>query len=309
MNSQAIAANAAAGGDDALAGIVPIERIRRRWPMVLGGLLSLLMVGGLAHELLDSGLAGLWRVVPSHPLFWLAFALFYLGPPTFDYVIFRKLWGIPAAGLLALHRKRIANDVLIGYSGEAYFYAWARQRTEMVAAPFGAVKDVMILSAIAGNAVTLAMLALALPFAVELLDAQQMRWALGSVAVIIGMSLPFIVFSKRVFSLDRRTLWWVFAIHCLRIISGTLFVAFAWHFAMIEVSFGVWLFLCAARLLVTRLPLVPNKDLLFANFAVLIIGQDAALSELIAFTGALTLLVHVALMAAMGLLVMVRKRW
>ena len=40
---------------------------------------------------------------------------------------------------------------------------------------------------------------------------------------------------------------------------------------------------------------MPNKDLLFANFAILLIGQDQALSELVAFTAALTLLVHVIL--------------
>ena len=46
------------------------------------------------------------------------------------------------------------------------------------------------------------------------------------------------------------------------------------------------------------MPLVPNKDLLFASFAILLIGQDQALSEMIAFVSALTLGVHVILMAA-----------
>ena len=63
----------------------------------------------------------------------------------------------------------------------------------------------------------------------------------------------------------------------------------------------MWLFLAAARLLVSRLPLVPNKDLLFANVAILLIGQDDALSELVAFTAALTLATHVGLIAAFGL--------
>jgi len=64
------------------------------------------------------------------------------------------------------------------------------------------------------------------------------------------------------------------------------------------VSIGMWMFLAAGRLLVSRLPLVPNKDLLFANAAILLIGQDQALSELVAFTAALTLLLHVALIVA-----------
>ena len=76
---------------------------------------------------------------------------------------------------------------------------------------------------------------------------------------------------------------------------GSLLIALAWHFALPGVSIAMWLFLAAGRLLVSRLPLVPNKDLLFANFAILLIGQDQALSELVAFTAALTLLVHVIL--------------
>lgn len=52
---------------------------------------------------------------------------------------------------------------------------------------------------------------------------------------------------------------------------------------------------------------MPNKDLLFANFAILLIGQDQELSELIAFTAALTLLVHVVLIALFGLMELVRR--
>lgn len=290
-----------------LAGLEPIEKIRRRWPMLLGAAVSLLMVAGLAHELFDKGLAGLSRTAPDSWIFYIFFALFYLGPPTFDYVIFRKLWRIPLSGMVALHRKRIANEVVLGYSGEAYFYAWARQRTQMVAAPFGAVKDVSILSAIAGNAITLAMLALALPLATELLTPAQFKTALVSIAIMVAMSLPFLIFSKRVFSLARRTLFWIFAIHSLRLVLGSVLIACAWHFAMPDVSLGMWLILAAARMLVSRLPFVPNKDLLFANFAIILIGQGQALSELLAFTAALTLLVHVVLIAGFGLLGLIRK--
>ena len=103
-----------------------------------------------------------------------------MSPPTFDWLIFRRLWGLPAAGLAALIKKRVANEVVVGYSGEAYFYVWARARLKMVAAPFGAVKDVTILSAIAGNAITLAMLAVALPIARGLLTARTVRDGRGS---------------------------------------------------------------------------------------------------------------------------------
>ena len=281
-----------------IAALQPTETLRRRWPSILGALLSVAMVVMLARELLDSGLAGLSRAAPDSPWFYLAFAGLYMAAPTGDFIIFRRLWRIPAAGFVALHKKRIANDVVLGYSGEAYFYAWARARARMVAAPFGAVKDVSLLSAIAGNAATILLCALALPVGYQLMPPNVLSAVAGSALLTMAISLGLILFSKRVFSLPGRKLWWVFWIHCLRIAASSLLLALAWHFAMPSVSIWMWLFLSAARLLVSRLPLIPNKDLLFASFAILLIGQDEALSEMIAFVSALTLSVHVVLMLA-----------
>jgi len=284
-----------------LAGLQPLTTIKSRWPAIIGAVLTAAMIFGLARQLFASGLAGLTQWVPSSPRYYLAFVLLYMSPPFFDYVIFRRLWHLPLPGFVALIKKRIANDVVMGYSGEAYFYAWARARATMVAAPFGAVKDVSILSAIAGNAITLAMVAVALPLGRSLLSPHDFRTAVTSAAVTFATSLPFLLFSRRVFSLERGQLWWIFGIHCLRLVAGSFLIALAWHFAMPTTSLGVWLFLAAARLLVSRLPLVPNKDLLFANFAILLIGQDHALTEMIAFTSALTLLVHVVLIGGFSL--------
>ena len=284
-----------------IAGLQPLTTARRRWPAILGAALTLAMIAGLLRELFGHGLVGLGRSVPHDPRFYVCFALLYMALPAGDYAIFRRLWTIPLAGLVALIKKRIANDVVLGYSGEAYFYAWARGRARMVAAPFGAVKDVSILSAIAGNAITMAMIAVALPFGRGLLSPGQFRIMLGSAAVLLAMSLPFLIFSRRVFSLPRARLWWVFGVHCARLVGEAVLLALAWHYALPGVSIGMWLFLTAARLLVSRLPLVPNKDLLFANVAILLIGQDHALSELVAFTAALTLATHVGLIAAFGL--------
>jgi hypothetical protein len=295
-----------------LAGLEPLQTIRSRWPMVIGGLLTAAMVAGLARELLGSGLQGLSRAVPHDPRFYLCFALLYMSLPTGDYLIFRKLWGIPIDGLAALIKKRIANEVVFGYSGEAYFYAWARANARMVAAPFGAVKDVSILSALAGNAITLLMIAVALPLGHALLSPAMLHNVGGSAAITFAICLPFLLFSKRVFSLPRQTLWWIFAVHCARLIAGSVLIALAWHFALPEVSVAMWLFLAAGRLLVSRLPLVPNKDLIFANLAIILIGQGDELSDLVALSAALTLLIHVVLVVlfgAAGLLTRARAWW
>ena len=177
-----------------------------------------------------------------------------------------------------------------------------------MSAPFGAVKDSAILSAVAGNAVTLAITAAALPLGRHVLSPAQLRDLAWSAVVIVGISLPWLIFSRRVFSLPRPTLAWVFGVHCLRLVVGSAALAVAWHFAMPDVSVGTWLLLVAGRLLVSRLPVVPNKDLLFANLAIALIGRGHAVSGLVAFSAALTLLIHVVLLALFGLQALVRRR-
>lgn len=265
--------------------------------MLIGGLLTAAMVAGLAHELLGRGLAGLSHAVPRDPRFYLFSVLLYLSLPTGDYIIFRRLWGLPLAGLGALVKKRIANEVVLGYAGEAYFYAWSREHARNVTAPFGAVKDVSILSALAGNAITLAMVAIVLPLGHALLTPAMLTKVEWSSAFTVVICLPFLLFAKRVFSLPRHDLWWIFAVHCTRLCAGSLLIALAWHFALPSVSVAMWLFLAAGRLLVSRLPLVPNKDLIFANLAIVLIGHGQRLSDLVAMSAAVTLLINVAAIA------------
>jgi hypothetical protein len=300
-----------AGAAEDLAGLEPVKSLRSRWPMIIAGILSLAMIAGLARQLLGSGLDGLSRAAPNNALYYIAFVLLYVSPPLGDYIIFRRLWKIPLEGLGALIKKRIANEAVVGYSGDAYFYAWARTRAAMVAAPFGAVKDVTILSAIAGNIMTLAMTALALPFAFEALPQRYYTGLAIGIPIVIAMCLPFLIFSRRVFTLDRKTLWWIFWIHSGRLSAGCLLIAFAWHFGLPGIGIGLWLVLSATRMLVSRLPFV-NKDLVFTTVTTAILaGQGASyndLANLIAFTTALTLVVHVGFAAIFAVQAVIKRQ-
>ena len=123
---------------------------------------------------------------------------------------------------------------------------------------------------------------------------------LWSLTIPFVVSVVIIAFSRRVFALSRATLLWVFAAQVARILVSGAALALAWRSAMPDVGIGMWLFLIAGRELVSRLPLVPNKDLLFANFAIVLIGQDRVLSDLIAFTAAAVLAMHLLLTALFG---------
>ena len=112
-----------------------------RW---VGPFISLGIFGAVLFQLRHLQIAAIPAMVPHSPLFWLAFAAYYLATPAFDFLIFRRLWGLPAAGFGALTRKFVGNEILMGYIGEVHFYSWARSRLKMVTAPFGAIKDVAI---------------------------------------------------------------------------------------------------------------------------------------------------------------------
>jgi hypothetical protein len=260
---------------------------------VLGTILSLIVVGAAIYQARDLDIAKIFEMVPTSPTFWGMFAISYLIGPASDWLIFQRLWGVGTNAFGALVRKLIYNELLVGYLGEVYFYGWARQNLKFVTTPFGAVKDVAVLSAIAGNVTTLVFLAVASPF-VMLLPLHDHVTAIGwSIAFVIGTSLAVILLRRSLFSLERKELKMVFAIHLFRILATTILSAALWHLVLPDVELGWWLILVTIRLLISRLPFVPNKDVVFAGIAVLALGREVEISALMALMAGLIVTAHV----------------
>lgn len=271
------------------------------WQRWLSGGLSLAMLVALLFQIDIAGFSRIRGIVPATPLFWLTLGALYFALPLSEFVIFRRLWGLPFSSFGALIRKRISNEILLGYSGEVYFYAWARSRAGLTTTPFGAIKDVSILSALVGNAVTLVMLLAAWPFAGSLDLGRYAGPTMGSAALIMAMSLVILLLGKRLFMLSRPELRFVFGIHLLRIILMTGASALLWHLALSDVPISYWLLLATLQLLVSRLPLIPNKDLLFATITVFLIGHDSQVTALMTMIASLTLAIHLLLAGALAL--------
>jgi hypothetical protein len=260
-----------------------------RW---LGPIISLGIFGAVLFQLRHLQFDAVTAMLPRSPLFWLVFATYYLATPAFDFLIFRRLWGLPAAGFGALTRKFVGNEILMGYIGEVHFYSWARSRLKMVAAPFGAVKDVAILSAVMGNIVTLAVLAAAYPFLGALHLGVAPRTLVAAVAITLGSSLVLLMLRGRVLTLGERDLAFVAAVQLARVVVTSLLPALLWHLALPQVAVGWWILLAAIRLLLSRLPLLPNKDLVFAGVAMLLIGRTTAIDDLMTMMATLILGTH-----------------
>jgi len=286
----------------------PLADGLRRWLTIAGPLFSIGILAAVIWRLQQLDVGGVWARIPTSPGFWLLFPLYYFAMPIADWVIFRRLWRIPRAGIAALLRKRLSNDLLVGYSGELYFYTWARRRADISGAPFGAIKDVAILSAIAGNVVTLILFALAYPVLGRANLGIQPHVALLSVIIIVGPSLLALMLRGHLFSMPAAETRFALTVHFVRLIAVIALTILLWHFALPDVPLRWWMTLASLQILVSRLPLVPNKDVVFAGICVLLIGHDTRVVELTTQIASLVLIGHI--IVAIGLTVSwaVRRR-
>lgn len=278
-----------------------LDRLKAGGPVAwIGAAITLGILVAVLWQLHTLPLGEVLGSIPTKPVFWFLFAAYYLAAPLADWIIFRRLWRIPAAGFAALTRKLIGNELLLGYSGELYFYSWARSRADLPGAPFGAIKDVAILSALVGNVTTLVMLGVAYPaFGLIDLGVRGRTYAV-SIGIVLMTSLAAMLFRRRLFGLARPDLFFVAAVHLGRIIVMTALAALMWHVVLPGQPVELWLLLATMRLLLSRLPLLPNKDLVFAGVAVLLMGHDVEIGTMMTMMATLILSTHVAVGALLA---------
>lgn len=280
------------------------------WVSWAGGLLAVgLAVAALLQirEGFDEAVALIGRMSPA---VWISFAALCLVQPVADMAIFRGLWRLPYRGFPVILRKVVINEVLFGYSGELYFYLWARRQPGLSDAPFGAIKDVNILSALGGNVLTLVMLPIGALALARADLAGKFGPALWPGVAVVVLSFGILFFSRRVFSLARRELRFVAAIHAARLLANNGLTLLVWRLSLPDVHMGVWLALLTGRLLLARLPFVTNRELVFANLVLVLFGAGAPTALLLATLAIATLMAHAVLtvlVSAPGLLVMVGR--
>lgn len=278
-----------------------VAAIRRAWqrtgPFLLriaSPVMSLAVLGAALLALRHVDFAQAHAMVPHGIAFWGVFAVGYLALPVADWLIFRRLFDLPPAGLGHLLRKLIANELLLGYSGEVYFYSWLRRHVPQEAAPFGAIKDVGILSALVGNAATLLALCAAVPFADRVgIDRLGTGSTAASAAVLLLVTLVSLWFGRRIFSLPARDLRFITAMHLGRFVTATAATVLSWHLCLPLVPVSVWVALSGLRLLLARLPFVSNPDLVFAGCAAVLLGHDEPIAAVIAMLATITVISHV----------------
>lgn len=271
-----------------------------RWRWVVRAV-SLALVALVAAKFLRTSPADLRAALPDSLWFWPTLLALYFTLPAADWIIFRRIWKLPLAGFPVLAAKRISNELLLMYSGEVYFYLWARRRAGMTTTPFATIRDVNVLSALAGNCLCLALVLLTAPFFGHLGLAQHRGAIIASAFAITAAPTLILLFGRRLFVLKRAETGWVFSVHIARLVLGCLLVAQLWRMSLPEAPLTLWMVLAAARLFISRLPLGLNSELLFAAVAGGLVGDATEVAAVISMTAMATLALHVVVAALLGL--------
>lgn len=243
-----------------------------------------------------------WRQVatnlPTNPLFYALFVVNFLILPASETIIFRRIFQQRLPGAFPmLIRKRIYNSALVGYSGELMFMIWLKRtlglRTKNILI---GLKDNAILSAVSSGLVTAGLL---VAFALAGNGRRIAGWLSPTPMLVIAGVLGAVFVVPLLYRLRRQLIAMpapraagVLGIHVARVALVVVLQALQWAVVLPSESLSTWLVFLTAQMVISRLPIIPNRDLLFLSAGLemsnTIAGPRAAMAGLLLAGGALT---------------------
>lgn len=242
-----------------------------RWLFLVGILLY------LAYDLTKIGWTEIAAALPTNPLFYLFFLLLYFLLPVAEIVLYRLTWMFDGwKSLPAFVKKRIYNKEVLGYSGEVYFYAWARKNIDRPDLDLlKTIRDQNIISSVASTTVALVLVAVFLYSGqigiTDLFGRQSAYYLAGAgvaAVVLVVLGILGVRVRKYVFSMSLKMSLLLFAVQSLRLVVGQALQIAQWAVAMPEVPLRVWFTYAALSIVISRIPVIPNRDLIFLGAGV-----------------------------------------
>lgn len=279
------------------------ETARARWAQlrdseigshVLTGLRWLFVAGilsYLAYQLTSIGWAEVWAELPTTPWFYILLLLMYATLPATEMVLYGTAWSADAWALLpALLRKRVLNNDVLGYSGEAYFLVWAHRNTNLgYRQIFETVKDNTVISSVASTSVAFLLLAIffftgQIELLTQYLPEQSSLLAAGMAIFILVVAVG-VNFRRTIFSLPPSLLLLIGAGHLTRFVLNNGFQVTQWAVVIPGVSVGSWITLLSLHIIINQVPFVPSRGLVFLSAGVGLSGPlqipEAALASML----------------------------
>lgn len=252
--------------------------LARSTMVLLRWLIPVALLAIIGWRLTELGWREIWVARPGNPVFYLLLVLQFLIQPFGDYFVYRNLWGRSSTPSMAvILRKRVMNTFMLDYSGEVFFFLWAQEHLKLKPGMLvHGIKDSNVLSAGAGLAMLYLMALLLL--ATGGLHIPASIGAHGWLYLLIG-SVPLILCGalvlgrRRLTALTASQIAATFSIHFTRAMLALGMEFWLWQLSGALPSAVASLQFVALRLVVTRLPMVPNKDLIFVGAGIAAAGM------------------------------------
>lgn len=225
----------------------------------------------LVYKLTLIGWDKVWQSLPHTPWFYFLLLVMFFSLPLFQVLIYRVAWKVnvkPWELFLALLNKRVLDKDVLGYSGEMYLYFWARKYVKQPDKEIlHVLKDNVILSSAASTLVAAVLLILFFALGRVKLPKEWVNPNIIHAAalafcgvLIIGL---FITFRKRILFLKRKEILAIFGLHICRLLFVQGLQVVQWAVVMPEIPILNWMTLLAVQIIITRIPLLPSRDLVF----------------------------------------------
>ncbi len=251
------------------------------WKLWLRRAFTIGIIAFIAWRLTLIGWGELWQNLPTNPLFYLLHLAAYSVLPVAEIAIFSMIWGAKLlSAMLVMLRKRALNNSVLGYSGELYLYLWAKSRLGIAGRRLASgLKDNVLMSGIA-TALCAIIAALSLLWVNPDLVHERLVEQAGPVSIALFAGLFMVlavlgyVFRAKIFGIGGRLFAAVMAIHFARIGLTYVLQAWQWDVGVPAGTIELWFTLITVQLIISQLPLLPNRDLIYLAFVIEYAGSS-----------------------------------
>jgi len=242
----------------------------------------------LAIRLTRVGWTEILGTLPTSPWFYIISIALFCVPVICEWQSYRVITQKQLSKTLPIFaRKRVFNEALFSFAGEAYLSARLSDlsgfdtRKSLIA-----IKDNNLVSALVSN--SWAILLVGLLWLLGRSDILQNIWAVSPVLIGGFALLCVILYIASLFwfrlltSLAVSRLIKVFTIHLLKITAVTGLQILQWKTALPSEVLLTWLIFVTVQILLKRIPGLPNADLIFLGVGLSLVGFADATTQQVA---------------------------
>lgn len=232
----------------------------------------------LGYQFTEIGWKNVWNALPQTPWFYIISLGMYMILPMAESLLYSHAWGETAQKMMPIFfRKRVFNHDVMGYSGEVYFYWWARKNLPLPGKRLLAtIKDNTLVSGAVSTGLAVSVLAIFFLFGqITLLEpympTSTNTWLASGVLVLIVGGVG-VAFRRFIFSLPAKMLAVFAGVHVVRFLLTNGLQVLQWTVVMPEVSMASWFTLVSLMIVINQLPFLPSRDLVFVGAGIELSG-------------------------------------